>query len=101
MGRLLSQNPLSMKAAILLAAAAFLFAGCSKITEAVVEKTGPETLPRQFIKYTIERGNQYSTVTVLDTTSNQYLDKARIVRWRDLDLADFLFRVFSIRGVCM
>jgi hypothetical protein len=48
-----------MKAPILLVAAAFLLASCSKMTEAIVDKATSTSPSGQFIKYTIEKGNQY------------------------------------------
>ena len=48
-----------MKAPILLVAAALLWASCSKMTEAIVDKATSTTPSGQFIKYTIEKGNQY------------------------------------------
>jgi hypothetical protein len=47
-----------MKAPILLVAATFLFAGCSKMAEAIVDKA-TSTPSGQFIKYTIQKGSQY------------------------------------------
>lgn len=47
-----------MKAPILLVAVALLLASCSKMAEAIVDKA-TSTPTGQFIKYTIEKGNQY------------------------------------------
>lgn len=47
-----------MKAPILLVAAAFLLASCSKMAGAIVDQSN-STPTGQFVKYTIEKGNQY------------------------------------------
>lgn len=49
-----------MKGSILLAFAVISFVSCSKMTEAIVDKTSTSnTPPGQFTRYTIEKGNQY------------------------------------------
>jgi hypothetical protein len=48
-----------MKLIVLLVAAAFLFTGCSKIGKTIVDKTTAPPTTGQFIKYTIQKGNQY------------------------------------------
>jgi len=48
-----------MKASILLVAAAFLFASCSKMTEAILDKKSSAAPSGQFIKYSIQKGAQY------------------------------------------
>jgi hypothetical protein len=48
-----------MRAIILSMAAAFLFASCSKMADAIIDKGSSGTVPGQFTKYTIRQGNQY------------------------------------------
>lgn len=48
-----------MKAPILLIVAVFILTSCSKMAEAIVDKTTSASPTGQFIKYTIEKGNQY------------------------------------------
>lgn len=48
-----------MKAMILLVAAAFLFAGCNKAAEKIFDKSSSPSTSGQFVKYTIQKGNQY------------------------------------------
>lgn len=64
-----------MKAPILLVAAAFLLASCSKMTEAIVDKTTSTSPSGQFIKYTIEKGNQYCNnngLKAIETTEMKF-----------------------------
>ena len=47
-----------MKVSVILVAAVFLFAGCNKLAEKIVDnRTSPTS--EQFIEYTIQKGNQY------------------------------------------
>src|SRR5690348_438301 len=39
--------------------ATFLFTGCNKMAETLVDKATPGSSSGQFIKYTIRKGNQY------------------------------------------
>lgn len=67
-----------MKASILLVAAAFLFTSCSKMTETLVDKTTSGTTSGQFIKYTIEKGNQYcngNTYKSIETSEMKFVVK--------------------------
>lgn len=48
-----------MKAIILAVAAAFFFTGCNKAAEKIFDKTTSPSVSGQFIKYTIQKGNQY------------------------------------------
>jgi hypothetical protein len=67
-----------MKAPILLVAAAFLLTSCSKMAEAVVDKTTSSTPTGQFIRYTIEKGGQYcnnSSYKPIETTEMKFTVK--------------------------
>jgi hypothetical protein len=67
-----------MKAPILLVAAAFLLASCSKMAEAIVDKATSTAPAEQFIKYTIEKGNQYcnsSSYKSIETTEMKFTVK--------------------------
>ena len=67
-----------MKAPILLVAAGFLLASCSKMAEAIVDKATSTALAEQFIKYTIEKGNQYcnsSSYKSIETTEMKFTVK--------------------------
>jgi hypothetical protein len=66
-----------MKASILLVAAAVFFLSCNKMAEKIVDKTtSPDT--GQFIKYTIQKGNQYCDGNVykaIETTEMKFVVK--------------------------
>jgi hypothetical protein len=67
-----------MKAPILLVAAALLLASCSKMAEAIVDKATSTTPTGQFIKYTIEKGNQYcnnNSLKAIETTKMKFAVK--------------------------
>lgn len=66
-----------MKAPILLVVAALVLASCSKMAEAIVDKA-TTTPTGQFIKYTIEKGNQYcnsNAFKVIETTEMKFAVK--------------------------
>jgi hypothetical protein len=48
-----------MKALLITFTAALTLAGCKKMANAIVDKTTSGTTSGQFIKYTIQKGNQY------------------------------------------
>jgi hypothetical protein len=67
-----------MKVPIVLVAAAFLFSGCSKMAETIVDKTTPSIPSGQFIKYTIQKGNQYcdgNTYKAIETSEMKFAVK--------------------------
>lgn len=66
-----------MKASILLVAAAFAFAGCNKLAEKIIDPTSSSTTG-QFIKYTIQKGNQYcdgNTYQAIETNEMKFAVK--------------------------
>lgn len=48
-----------MKSIFIGIAALFLFTGCSKVAESVINKSTSSTTSNQFLKYTIQQGNNY------------------------------------------
>jgi hypothetical protein len=48
-----------MKAILITLAAAFALSGCNKMAEHIFDKTTSSSTTGQFIKYTIQKGNQY------------------------------------------
>jgi hypothetical protein len=67
-----------MKASNLLVVAAFLFASCSKMAETIVDKATPDASPGQFVKYTIQKGNQYcdgNTYKAIETSEMKFVVK--------------------------
>ena len=58
-----------------LSVATFLIVSCNKIAEAVVDKTG-STTSSQFIRYTIQKGNQYcdgNTYKAVETSEMKFV----------------------------
>jgi hypothetical protein len=67
-----------MKAPILLIAAVFILTACSKMAEAIVDKTTSTSPTGQFIKYTIEKDNQYCNSNgfkTIETTEMKFVVK--------------------------
>ena len=67
-----------MKASILLVAAAFAFAGCNKLAEKIVDTSTSPSTTGQFVKYTIQKGNQYcdgNTYKAIETTEMKFAVK--------------------------
>lgn len=67
-----------MKAMILLVVAAFFFAGCNKTAEKIFDKTTSPSASGQFIKYTIQKGNQYcdgNSYKAIETTEMKFVVK--------------------------
>jgi hypothetical protein len=64
-----------MKAPVLLIVAVLLLTGCSKMTESIPDQTIPAAASGQFIKYTIEKGNQYcnsNSFKAIETTEIKF-----------------------------
>ncbi|HWI89833.1 MAG TPA: hypothetical protein VNT20_01105 [Flavisolibacter sp.] len=67
-----------MKLIILAAAAAFLITGCNKTAEKIFDKTTSPAASGQFIKYTIQKGNQYcdgNAYRAIETTEMKFVAK--------------------------
>jgi hypothetical protein len=67
-----------MKAIILLVAAALFFTGCNKTAEAIFDKTTSPDASAQFVKYTIQKGNQYcngNAYRAIETTEMKFVAK--------------------------
>lgn len=67
-----------MKASTLLVAVTILFCACNKIAEKIVDNTTTPPGSGQFIKYTIQKGNQYcdgNNYKAIETTEMQFVAK--------------------------
>jgi hypothetical protein len=67
-----------MKLPVLLATIAFFLTSCSKMAETIVDKAGATSSTEQFIKYTIEKGNQYcnnNSYKAIETTEMKFVVK--------------------------
>jgi hypothetical protein len=67
-----------MKATVLLVAAAFLFTGCNKMAENIIDKTTAPSASGQFTKYIIQKGNQYcdgSVYKAIETSEMKFAVK--------------------------